>query len=126
MLRASFGVLALTACGIKTAPRNQFEALAPYIESKNVLVASLSNFRDPVATLIADHQISHIKAVCNLIGMTAPAPTSTTDDPVKLLNKVITMSDEIVQTSIDDEVRRLLLLIGASDAVHYELLGRES
>lgn len=126
ILGSGVGVLALAACGVKPVSTEKSNGLLPYVEAKHSLVAALRTIKKPEATTISVHQQSHITALHDFVELPSATPTLAANDAIALLNQLIDLSAKISQTTSDDDVRRLLMLMGASDAVHRELLKRAS
>ena len=126
LLGSGVGVLALAACGVKPVSTKKSNELLPYIQAKQSLVAALRTIKEPEAKTISEHQLTHINALLGFIELPSATPTLAANDAIALINQLIDLSAKISQTTSDDEVRRLVMLMGASDAVHRELLKRAS
>lgn len=126
LLGSGVGVLALAACGVKPISTKKSNELLPYIQAKQSLVAALRTMQGSHSETVAKHQQSHITALQDFIELPSATPTLAANDAIALINQLIDLSDKISQTTSDDEVRRLVILMGASDAVQRELLKRAS
>ena len=126
LLGSGVGVLALAACGVKPISTKKSNELLPYIQAKQSLVAALRTIKEPEAKTISEHQLTHINALLGFIELPSATPTLAANDAIALINQLIDLSAKISQTTSDDEVRRLVILMGASDAVQRELLKRAS
>ena len=126
LLGSGVGVLALAACGVKPISTKKSNELLPYIQAKQSLVAALRTIKEPEAKTISEHQLTHINALLGFIELPSATPTLAANDAIALINQLIDLSAKISQTTSDDEVRRLVMLMGASDAVHRALLKRAS
>lgn len=115
--------MALSACGLNSTTDRTGVELLPYVENKQQLLALLRTMNSSEAKTVADHQQRHLEVLVSYVKHAPSASRASNTDPAQLLSVLLAQSQELALTASDAELRRLLLLMGASDAVHREMFG---
>lgn len=123
ILGTALGVLVLSACGVNSKTDRTGVVLLPYVENKQQLLALLRTMNRSEAKTVADHQQLHLDVLVSYVKRAPSASRASNTDPAQLLSVLVTQSQELALTASDAELRRILLLMGASDTVHREMLG---
>lgn len=109
-------VAVIAACGSRTSiPTADEEIVNSLIATKQSLLPSLSAFPD-----VANQQQQHIAALSELTSAFPAVSTSAAlvGSPSASLTEISAHTRSIALSTTDRELRRLLLIISASDAVH--------
>ena len=119
---ATMGVLALTACGPRTVSDTTSNELIDFVTEKHNLLAQLQKMNRAAAKTIGDHQHAHLSILSKYCELPSTTPETISTDPNASLSALVKDALRIADSTRNDELRRILYLMSASDSVHSELL----
>lgn len=119
---SALGVLALTACGAQSDSTGTTNEILDLVTEKQRLLAQLQQMNRAAAKTIAEHQQAHLAALSSYCDLPSAVPSFLPVEPSVALTRIVSECNWLIASPIDDELRRILLLVGASDTVHLELL----